>query len=193
MQKGIPCVLFAGGKSSRMGEDKALLPFGGYTTLGEFQYRRLKKIFSQVYISTKNPDKFPFEADFIVDESDVFAPTAGFVSICRQLNTKRFFVLGVDMPFVDEKIIFALIEADSNEVDATLAEVDGEAESLCGIYDRSLQPHFEKMLQENRHKLRRLLAEINTKRVTFTQKTAFLNLNRPFEYQKAKELYDIIN
>ena len=192
MQKDLPCVLFAGGKSSRMGEDKSLLPFGGYSTLGEFQYRRLQKIFSEVYISTKNPDKFPFQADFIIDESEVFAPTAGFVSIYRQLDAERFFVLGVDMPFVDEKIISALCEADSDKVDATLAQVDAEAESLCGIYHRSLQPHFEKMLQENRHKLRRLLEETNTKRVTFTDKRAFLNLNRPFEYQKAKELYAII-
>ena len=189
----IPCVLFAGGKSSRMGEDKVLLPFGGYSTLGEFQYRRLQKIFSQVYISTKNPDKFPFEADFIIDESEVFAPTAGFVSIYRQLDAECFFVLGVDMPFVSEKVISALLEADSDEVDATLAQVDAEAESLCGIYHRSLQPHFEKMLRENRHKLRRLLEETNTQQITFTDKRAFLNLNRPSEYQKAKELYAIIS
>jgi len=189
----IPCVVFAGGKSSRMGEDKSLLPFGGYSTLGEFQYRRLQKIFSQVYISTKNPEKFPFEADCIVDESDLFAPTAGFVSIYRQLDAECFFVLGVDMPFVDEKIISAVMEADSDKVDATLAQVDGEMESLCGIYHRSLQPHFEKMLRQNKHKLRRLLEETNTQQITFTDKRAFLNLNRPSEYQKAKELYDIIN
>ena len=189
----IPCVLFAGGKSSRMGEDKALLPFGGYTTLSEYQYRRLQKIFQKIYISTKNPDKFPFDADFIVDESDVFAPTAGFVSIYRQLEAERFFVLGVDMPFVDEHIISALIEADSDAVDATLAVVANEMEALCGIYHRSLQSAFEKMLQEDKHKLRRLLEEADTQRVTFTDKIAFLNLNRPHEYQKAKELYDIIN
>ena len=176
-----------------MGEDKALLPFGGYTTLSEYQYRRLQKIFQKVYISTKNPDKFPFGADFIVDESDVFAPTAGFVSIYRQLEVDRFFVLGVDMPFVDERIISALIEADSDAVDATLAVVENEVEALCGIYHRSLQGAFEKMLQEDKHKLRRLLEEADTKRISFTDKTAFLNLNRPHEYQKAKEVYAIIS
>ncbi len=33
MIQDIPLVIFAGGKSSRMGKDKALLPFGGYSTL----------------------------------------------------------------------------------------------------------------------------------------------------------------
>jgi len=36
-------IIFAGGKSSRMGRDKALLPFGGYDTLTEYQYRRLSQ------------------------------------------------------------------------------------------------------------------------------------------------------
>jgi len=58
-------IIFAGGKSSRMGRDKALLPFGGYDTLTEYQYRRLSKIFNRVYISTKN-DKFNFNGQFLI-------------------------------------------------------------------------------------------------------------------------------
>lgn len=40
----IPCVIFAGGKSSRMGEDKALLPFGNFKTLTQYQLTRLQKV-----------------------------------------------------------------------------------------------------------------------------------------------------
>ena len=189
----IPCVLFAGGKSSRMGEDKALLPFGGFDTLSEYQYRRLQKIFPKVYISTKNPDKFPFQADFIVDKSDVFAPTAGFVAVFEALDCERFFVLGVDMPFVDESVIAALLQSDSMSSDATLALSHNGVESLCGIYHRSLQPHFEAMLKNGEHKLRKLLDEVNVTLVPFKQQEPFLNLNRPSEYQKAKEVYAIIS
>ena len=188
----LPCVLFAGGKSSRMGEDKALLPFGGYDTLSEFQYRRLQKIFPKVYISTKNPDKFPFPADFIVDRSDVFAPTAGFVAVYDALHVERFFVLGVDMPFVDGNVIDTLLQADKRANDATLALNHNGVESLCGIYHRSLQPHFEAMFKEGQHKLRKLLDEVDTVLVPFEKEEAFFNLNKPSEYQKAKELYDII-
>jgi len=41
----IPCVILCGGKSSRMGEDKALLPFGEYSTLVQYQYERLQSVF----------------------------------------------------------------------------------------------------------------------------------------------------
>ena len=189
---GIPCILFAGGKSSRMGEDKALLPFGGYDTLSEYQYKRLQKIFPEVYISTKDPDKFPFKADFIVDKSDIFAPTAGFVAVYEALKDKRFFVLGVDMPFVDENIISVLLKSDNKTSDATLALSYNGVESLCGIYNHSLEPYFKSMLQKGEHKLRKMLDKVNTNLVPFKEQKAFFNLNKPSEYQKAKELYDII-
>ncbi len=188
----LPCILFAGGKSSRMGEDKTLLPFGGHDTLCEYQYRRLQKIFSNVYISTKNPQKFSFDAEFILDKSDIFAPTAGFAAIYEHLDAERFFVLGVDMPFVDEKVILPLLQADVAKSDATLALSHNGVESLCGIYHRSLQPCFEDMLAKGEHKLRKLLDSVDTVLVPFENEAAFLNLNRPQEYQKAKELYDII-
>ena len=41
----IPCVILSGGKSSRMGEDKSLLPFSSSKTLIEYQYKRLKPYF----------------------------------------------------------------------------------------------------------------------------------------------------
>ena len=62
----MPAVLFAGGRSSRMGQDKALLPFAGFKTLSEYQYRRLSEIFEKVYISSKE-DKFDFQADILFD------------------------------------------------------------------------------------------------------------------------------
>ena len=187
-----PCVLFAGGKSSRMGEDKSLLPFGAYTTLAEFQYCKLQQIFETVYISTKEPSKFPFQADFIVDKYDVYAPTAGFCSIFEKFPSEKVFVLGVDMPFVDEEVIRKIIDNDTSSVDATLAFTLNGTESLCGIYHYSLYQPFQKMLQEGNHKLRYLLQEVKTNLVLFENEEKFLNLNEPHQYQKAKKIYDII-
>ncbi|MCF6173461.1 MAG: NTP transferase domain-containing protein [Campylobacteraceae bacterium] len=63
----ICAVVLAGGKSSRMGRDKALLQFGWYDTLVEYQYRKLEAIFDKVYISSKE-DKFDFDVDIIYDK-----------------------------------------------------------------------------------------------------------------------------
>ena len=48
------CVILAGGKSSRMGQDKTLLPFGGFETLTHYQASKFSKVFDEVFISSKN-------------------------------------------------------------------------------------------------------------------------------------------
>jgi len=182
----LPCVLFAGGKSSRMGEDKSLLAFGGYSTLAEFQYARLKMIFSHVYISAKSRDKFNFDAPFILDPPNAdYAPTAGFVSMFRELSETRVIVLSVDTPFVDEGIFQALVDADTENLDAVIARTSEGSHPMCGLYHRSLLGEFERMLREGDHRLGKLLASSNTCFVDFPNEAPFSNLNHPHEYQEA--------
>lgn len=182
----LPCILFAGGKSSRMGEDKSLLPFGGYSTLAEFQYERLKNIFSRVYISTKSADKFDFTADFILDPQEVdYAPTAGFVSAFRELRDEKIMVLSVDTPFVEKGIFQALLDADDENMDAVIAVTESGSHPLCGIYHRSLASEFERMMREGDHRLGKLLSQSKTRYVNFDDDQLFANLNHPHEYQEA--------
>jgi molybdopterin-guanine dinucleotide biosynthesis protein A len=186
----IPCVIFAGGKSSRMGEDKSLLPFSSFKTLTEYQLSRLSKIFQTVYISTKEKNKFNFDARFIEDvkTDNIFAPTAGFVAIFQQIKDDRFFALSVDSPFINEDIINTILEADSANVDATIAKTEFGTHPMCGIYHRSLKTEFEDMLKNDNHKLGFLLKNSNTQYINFEDEKPFLNLNHPHEYQKAIEI-----
>jgi len=183
----IPCVIFAGGKSSRMGRDKSLLPFDGFKTLTEYQLSKLQKIFTNVYISCKNKNKFDFEASFIedVNTNSIYAPTAGFIAMFEKLQTDKIFVLSVDSPFVDKNEILKLINSDSEDYDATIAKTDSGIQPMCGIYHKSLTNKFTKMLEEDNHKLGFLLKSSNTKFVKFDDEKAFLNLNSPQEYQQA--------
>jgi len=182
----IHCVIFAGGKSSRMGEDKSLLPFGEFPTLTQFQYERLRKIFTHVSISTKTADKFDFNADFILDPEEVeYAPTAGFVSSFRAISDNRVMVLSVDTPFVGEHVFQSLIDADETGLDAVIAKTATGSHPLCGIYHRSLLEEFERMLREGDHRLGKMLASRQTKYVEFEDEEVFANLNHPHEYQQA--------
>ena len=186
----ISCVIFAGGKSSRMGEDKALLPFSSYKTLTEFQYSRLKKIFKNVYISCKDKKKFNFDAEFIqdVETESIYAPTAGFVSMFEKLKDESFFVLSVDSPFIGKEEIYQLIDSDSPNYDATIAKTEFGIQPMCGIYHRSLHSKFNTMLNENNHKLGFLLKSSNTHYLHFDNEKPFMNLNHPHEYQEALRL-----
>lgn len=182
-----PCIIFAGGKSSRMGEDKALLPFGGELTLLQYQYKRLKHIFQTVYISCKSSAIYEFDADFIEDEKqyETYAPSIGFISIFNHLHVNEIFVLSVDTPFVSESEIQALFIHKNSGYDAIIAADNDTIHPLCGIYTKKLLSAFEIMIQNNNHKLSKLLHESNTLFVNFHDSSNFLNLNHPSEYQEA--------
>lgn len=184
----IPCVIFAGGKSSRMGEDKALLPFSGFATLTEYQYSRLSKLFKNVYISTKEKEKFNFNANFILDQTshnNTYAPTAGFIAALQTLKTQTIFVISVDSPFITIHEIEQLLKADQNNYDATIAQTAAGIQPMCGIYHSSLLNSFLEMQENNTHKLGYLLKNSNTHYVKFQNEKAFLNLNLPHEYKEA--------
>jgi len=182
----ISAVIFAGGASRRMGRNKALLPFGKYDTLAQYQYERLKFLFKKVYISTKNPELFRFTKNFVIDFSDQFAPTVGLLSSIEQLGEERFFVLSVDSPFVGESEIKKLLERDVDN--ATVARVNSSVHPLCGIYHANLKNELHKMIDENRHKLQNLLKDRGATYVDFDNILAFSNLNDPNEYKKALSL-----
>ncbi|HEX5710106.1 MAG TPA: molybdenum cofactor guanylyltransferase MobA [Sulfuricurvum sp.] len=187
----LPCVLFAGGKSSRMGQDKSLLPFGNASSLAQYQYDRLSKLFSHVSISTKTAEKFDFEANFILDPADVdFAPTAGFVSAFETLESDRIFVLSVDSPFIDEKTIGRLLHADKGDIDAVIAKTVSGTHPMIGIYHLSLLNGFKRMLRESDHRLGKLLSLSKTHYVEFENEDPFINLNHPHEYEEALSRYN---
>jgi len=183
-----PCILFAGGKSNRMGEDKALLPFGTFSTLSEYQYTRLSKIFLHVYISTKTPKKFDFPANFIIDLPELqnsYAPTSGFITAFENIATDKIFVISVDSPFIEEDIIKKLIEEDNGGYDATVARTKQGVQTMCGVYHRSLLKPFKNMQKNNIHKLTFLLKNSKTNYIEFDNDQAFLNMNYPHEYKEA--------
>lgn len=188
----ISCVIFAGGKSSRMGSDKSLLPFGEYPTLAQYQYERLKGLFRHVYISAKTMDKFDFCPDVITDtiKDDLYAPTAGFIAMFERLDDDHLFVLSVDTPFVDDDIINRLLSADHDGLDAVIARTPTRSHPMCGIYHRSLLPSFKKMRQEDDHRLGRLLKKSRTHFVMFEDEERLANLNHPHEYEAALKRLD---
>ena len=188
----LDAVILAGGKSSRMGQDKALLPFKGYNSLAEYQYKRLKPLFSNVYLSAKEY-KFDFQAPFICDNTKaVSSPLIALEAIMQTLQ-KPFFLIAVDMPLLPlseiEKLLWHFYKNPS--FDAYLFKSPNGLEPLATIYKSSTLATLQRMLQKNDHKMNTFLSKINFTMVESNYQSYFTNLNYFTEYKKISTLSKI--
>lgn len=183
----IPCIIIAGGKSSRMGCDKALLPFSSSPTLSEFQYKRLSNFFKKTYISCKSSDKFNFEANFIEDiEYEDSAPFIALISIFEELEDEYVFVLSVDTPFFGIEDFKTLHDNLENE-DAIVAKTKDGYQPLCAIYKKTSLPILKSLTKERKYRFSGLYDKIKVKYIEFENDKSFDNLNYYDDYKKAVE------
>jgi molybdopterin-guanine dinucleotide biosynthesis protein A len=178
-------VILAGGMSSRMGRDKALLPIGEFSSLAEYQYSRLKPLFKNLYLSAKD-NKFPFDAPIIYDKSSFYAPILAISTALERLKSD-IFLIAVDMPFVSIKDIKNLIEIYHNnrEYDIYTFRVKGEIQPTASIYRYSSLKNIKKMAQLENYKLKELINISKTLFLDINSRDNFLNLNYFSNYEEA--------
>ena len=134
----LPLVVVAGGRSSRMGSDKALLPFGLFPTLTQFQLDKHKNNFSSLHVSCKTKDKFDFYANFIEDtkEFDEYSPLIALYSILKEFKTPVC-ILSVDTPFVTLDVYEKLFKC-KEDFDVVIAKSPFGSHQLCAIDRKSV-------------------------------------------------------
>jgi len=180
-------VLLAGGKSSRMGRDKSLVPFCGSPSLAQYQYSKLERIFKNVYISAKEK-KFDFPCSVILDKDKRSSPLVAIVSALEELGVNEVFILSVDSPFVNEIVIRKILDKYmglKSKPCVLLAESHNGLEPLCGIYSSKILPYAKNMLQLNQHRLKSLIQKLETQTIYFEEGMNFLNINTPQDYDLA--------
>lgn len=181
----IPCVILSGGKSSRMGEDKSLLPFSSSNTLIQFQFNRLKPYFKDIYISSKN-DKFDFLKDktkLILDKNqEVYSPILALQTILEKFD--KVFIITVDTPLIKISSIEKLINS-SNNFDITIAQTEEKTHNLCGIFSKNINNIINSMIKDDIHKINYLVKNSKFQIINFNNEDEFLNINEKKEYEKA--------
>lgn len=185
----IPCVILCGGKSSRMGEDKSLLPFHNSKALFLYQYDRLKPYFKNLFLSSKSNKFFLISEDkLIFDDNENFSPIVALNSIFNSLNNfEKVFILTVDNPFVKIQSIITIIENCDNS-DICVAK-SSRVHNLCGVFDiKKCKTIVEEMINSDIHKVGFLLNNLKTKEVFFEDEEEFLNINHKDEYKQSLEI-----
>ena len=189
----ITCVILSGGKSSRMGEDKSLLPFSSSKTLIQYQYDRLKPYFKNIYISSK-VDKFDFlEKKFLIldENKDIFSPILALDTIFDKLKNQKIFIITVDTPLVTIDSISKLIE-ESQNYDICIAQTE-KTHNLCGVFSSNISLTIKNMIETDIHKINYLIKNNNYNIVNFSDNSEFININNQDEYQESLEYISLYN
>ncbi|MFL2832928.1 MAG: NTP transferase domain-containing protein [Coraliomargaritaceae bacterium] len=140
MKKEVYGLVLAGGKSRRMGRDKALLCYSGESTQLERTVDLLSKICQMVFVSQRKDQSFPIpsKAEVVFDSiASVKGPLCGILSAMQAFPQAHWLVLACDLPFVTvstlEKIITSFRASDPR-LTAYRSSSDGLPEPLCAIY-----------------------------------------------------------
>lgn len=131
--------ILAGGKSSRLGQDKLYVQHHG-TTLLAHTVNICSGIFNSVKIVAKKAEKFhALECEIVIDSPDADGPMAGIIAALQDCQEEWCFITATDLPDLNQEIITAIIGAYNGQQFMGLKEQNGP-QMLCGIYHRSALP-----------------------------------------------------
>ncbi|GAA9080950.1 molybdenum cofactor guanylyltransferase MobA [Helicobacter pylori] len=186
----IPCVLLAGGKSSRfiannIQINKALMPFESYSSLLEYQYTHLLKLFKKVIISAKK--SYELNAPYLLErESDLFSPLFGIYNAFLTLQTPYIFFIPIDTPLVSFESIKALCGIKNFSV--VYAKSPTKEHYLISLWHQNILNNLSYALKTQNYRLSDLVKNTSSIAMHFNKEEEFLNLNTLKDYELAVQI-----
>jgi molybdopterin-guanine dinucleotide biosynthesis protein A len=190
MQKtDLTAFVLAGGKSTRMGSDKAFLPWADGTLLSH-ALELAAAVTPKVGI-VGDPKKFTSFGAVIEDIYRDRGPLGGIHAALSSTTTDLNLMLAVDLPLIDSRFLqFMIGLTQSTDATVTVPHADGVSQPLCAVYRREFVQLAEQSLQAGRNKIDALFAKVKTRIIEpdeFTRAgfsaAMFRNLNTPEEWE----------
>ena len=187
--------ILVGGKSSRMGEDKARLTFGNQTAV-ELIAVALRSV-TQVVTSVGWPDQKLESIPNIPDLRPEWGPLAGIEAALRHAKSEYCIIVGCDFPFVTGSLFEELL-GPADDWDAVVPlQDDNRPQPLCAIYrTESCRPAAAAAIAADEHSPRALLDRVRTQYVPFERlshlkgsRHFFFNVNTPESYERAQRIF----
>lgn len=182
----IGAIILAGGKSSRMGQDKGLMLLNNKPMIVHL-LNTVKTITNDIIIVSNNAEYAQFGFDVKEDLIKNAGPLAGIYTGLTFSKHNKNIVLSCDVPFVSQKLLHFLIENSVN-ADVTIPINAEKTHQVIGVYDKSCINIFKDELQHNQLKIKSALNKVTLNVVdanAFSSKE-FLNINTPIELNEAQ-------
>jgi molybdopterin-guanine dinucleotide biosynthesis protein A len=176
-------LILAGGKSTRMGQDKALLDRGGQSQLA-YLAGLLDKNVERVFVSTRADQKDDGERRKyaqIVDRYDDMGPLAGILSAMEEHPDSNWLVVACDLPNITGDTITHLLKNCSADhpFTAYVSSHDGLPEPLCAIYRAGSIGIMRRLADEGIYCPRKILIRSDTFLLEQSDPGSLDNINTP--------------
>lgn len=196
-------VILCGGKSSRMGRPKALLPFDGEPLIARL-VRRLSHRFSDIVVVCAPDQPLPrLPATVVSDEIAHQGPVGGlYYGLCA-IGTDAAFVTSCDAAFLQLPVVDYLIGQLDHEdaaYDVVVPMWQDRLQPLHAVYRRSVVGTLQEQLAEQRLRPVYLYDRVPTRTVSADEMRrldpdglSFLNLNTEADYRAALSRWDTLS
>ena len=186
-------LVLAGGRSTRMQQDKAALSYHGSTQL-DWAMELIKPFVAQAFVSVR-PDqvKDPVRAKYpqVVDTHENLGPIAGIVAAQALHPEAAWLVLACDLPFLDAATLKHLLWARQTDRLATAyrSSHDGLPEPLCAIWEPGSRDAVAAYVASGKQCPRKFLINSNAHLLEEPNPRALDNVNTPEEYGSAMSTF----
>lgn len=185
-KENITGIILAGGKSSRMGEDKGFLKLHGSSFM-ELIIEALKPLVSEIIIRGNKPDYDCFGLRRIEDPIKNEGPLVGLYSGLMASKTEYNFVLSCDVPLVKSSNLNLLIKNYEASFDGILFQQNDQLMPLIGFYKSTCAERFKAVFDSGERRLINALSTCNMKIITLDQDLkALTNINTRSELKELK-------
>jgi molybdopterin-guanine dinucleotide biosynthesis protein A len=183
----------AGGKSSRMGSDKAWLELDGATMIARV-VAALRPVTESVTIIANRPEYARLNLPVVADTHAGVGPLEAIRTALANSRQPRVVLAGCDLPFVTPQLFTYLLHV-SGEAQAVVPLDDGgRLAPLCAIYSTVALEAVTGLIAQGERKVSRLFERIPTRVVAFNElrhlagaRLFFENINSPEDYHRAIE------
>jgi len=156
--------VLAGGKSSRMGRDKALL-FLRDRYLIQYPIQVLHHVTADVRI-IGDPKKYDFlELPVIADCAESKGPLTGIYTALRVSGSSFNLIVGCDMPKISLRFLHLLLAKTGHAEVVIMKFDDGLVEPLCALYSQGCLPAIEENFRQHRYKISDLFSIVEVEYV----------------------------
>ena len=196
MKSQLHGLLLAGGRSSRMGQEKASLVIGNRgLSQAAYALALLQQFCAQTYLSLRDGQDFPCGAEGVPvlrDDSAAEGPMAGLLAAFREAPGAAWLVLACDLPFVHSGLLARLVACHARDPDlpfvACANSTDGQPEPLCAIYGPAAVPILARHASRGHFSPRQIMIEENSVLldVSGEDAAALTNVNTPQDLAAAR-------